>query len=97
MISGPPPRGSIPRRWRRRRPGGTDRQLGNGPGWNGGIERRRRQAPPAENPARQDKQLEIEQSDLRIDAIAEDDGVMILAEIPVSDSDGVRASRRGAR
>ena len=54
----------------------------------------RRQAPPAEDPARQDKQLEVEQSDLRIDVIAEDDGVMILAEIPVSDSDGVRVSRR---
>ncbi len=38
MISGPPPRGSIPRR--QRGGGGVQAEpAGNGPGWDGGIER----------------------------------------------------------
>ena len=37
MVSGPPPRGSIPRR--QRGGGGVQAEpTGNGPGWDGGIE-----------------------------------------------------------
>jgi hypothetical protein len=93
VISGPPPRGTIPRR--QRGGGGVQAEpAGNGNGWDGGIERHADKPHPPKTRRAGTSQLEVEQSDLRIDVIVEDDGVMILAEIPVSDSDGVRVSRR---